>query len=155
MNILVQKEGQQIGPFSRETIQSMLDEGQLKHTDLAYYEGLSNWMPVAAVLVPRKAPPPYRKKDENTPAGRSQTIDPDAILKSRPAGNFENRRAWTNVDWLRPFHDLQRIGFATLFPARAALIDKPWNLVWVRWVLLFTFIPFVLNWLLIREAISS
>lgn len=40
--------------------------------------------------------------------------------------------------------EVKALPFATLFPVKAWLKDKPWDLVWVRWFMFFAFYPLVM-----------
>lgn len=46
MNILVGKNGTQMGPFSADQVRSMLQSGMLAGTDLAWHEGRPDWIPL-------------------------------------------------------------------------------------------------------------
>jgi len=49
MMIHISRDGEQFGPYSSEQVQEYLAAGQLLPTDLAWYEGASDWVPVTAV----------------------------------------------------------------------------------------------------------
>ena len=46
MNILVSKNGGQLGPFTREEVLARLQSGEVLTTDLGWYEGLPTWVPL-------------------------------------------------------------------------------------------------------------
>lgn len=49
MRILVNRGGQQLGPFSLEELRAALGRGQVSQQDLAWWEGAPAWAPVAQV----------------------------------------------------------------------------------------------------------
>ncbi len=59
MTYYITRAGQRYGPYSLEDLQAMSTKGQILPTDLAWSEGLSNWVPVSQVLgnIPFTAPP--------------------------------------------------------------------------------------------------
>jgi TM2 domain-containing membrane protein YozV len=50
MQLYITKGVQQIGPFSEEELRKQLDCGEAKYTDLAWHEGLSDWVTVVEIL---------------------------------------------------------------------------------------------------------
>jgi hypothetical protein len=58
MEIHILRDGKQIGPFSEETVQSLLKQGNILINDLAWSPGLPGWSPLHAVLYPAAQPPP-------------------------------------------------------------------------------------------------
>ena len=46
MSILVYRQEQQEGPYDLEQIENALREGNLSPTDLAWQEGLADWVPL-------------------------------------------------------------------------------------------------------------
>ena len=64
MQIYVLRNGQQAGPYTPEQVQSELASGSLQRSDLAWYEGAPDWLPLASipglnVAAPFPAPAPY------------------------------------------------------------------------------------------------
>ncbi len=49
MQIFINRDGQQFGPFTLEQVNDALAAGQLLATDLAFYEGLQQWVPLSQV----------------------------------------------------------------------------------------------------------
>ena len=49
MMIHISRDGDQFGPYSPEQVQEYLASGQLLPTDLAWYEGAADWVPVTQV----------------------------------------------------------------------------------------------------------
>src|SRR5688572_24094958 len=58
MEIHILRDGKQIGPFTEETVQSLLKQGNILINDLAWSPGLDGWSPLHAVLYPAAQPPP-------------------------------------------------------------------------------------------------
>ena len=56
MQIHIDRNGQQMGPYTWEEVQSYLAQGSLLPTDNAWYEGLEGWVPLSQ-LVPQQAEP--------------------------------------------------------------------------------------------------
>jgi hypothetical protein len=52
MDIYILRDGQETGPFSEETTQSLLKQGALVINDLAWQPGLPTWLPLIQVLYP-------------------------------------------------------------------------------------------------------
>ena len=55
MEIYIHRDGQQQGPYTLEQVNTFLAEGSLQATDLAFHEGLADWVPlsqVSGVVVP-------------------------------------------------------------------------------------------------------
>ena len=49
MDIYINRGGQQGGPYSLDKINECLKQGSLQSTDLAFHEGLSDWIPLSQV----------------------------------------------------------------------------------------------------------
>jgi len=49
MEIFISRSGQRHGPYSLEQVNAWLISGELNPTDLAWYEGASNWTPVGSL----------------------------------------------------------------------------------------------------------
>src|SRR4051794_34768940 len=84
MDIFLQLNDIKEGPFSPEQVKDRLDSGSIAKTSLAWHEGLSNWMPVMAVLTPRAKPPTF-----------SEPANP-ASAKSDPAVQINAQEAVSN-----------------------------------------------------------
>src|SRR5687768_12293000 len=50
MNILIYKDEQQLGPYSRDDIELHLNSGTFSLDDQAWMEGQSDWKPLAEIL---------------------------------------------------------------------------------------------------------
>src|SRR3954468_18354805 len=60
MQIYVGKNGQQLGPFTLDEVNSKLADGTFVGTDLAWFEGTAGWAPLSGVpgITIRPAPAP-------------------------------------------------------------------------------------------------
>lgn len=62
MQIFIQHQGQQCGPFSLDQVRSGLSDGTYQLSELAWYEGASGWLPLSTVPgiggTPPKIPDP-------------------------------------------------------------------------------------------------
>jgi len=130
---MLKKDGKESGPFSKEDVAGMLADGRISNTDLAFHEGLSNWLPVLAVITPRATPPPFKEKSESFESARVKPNETVAQIVSQTK----------SLDWKQ------------VFPYEAILQDKPWNLRWVRWMLWFTCTFVLINYLVAKEDLSS
>ncbi|MCX6887733.1 MAG: DUF4339 domain-containing protein [Verrucomicrobia bacterium] len=82
MEIFIKNGEKKDGPYSKEELQGLLNDGKLKKTTLVIHDGLSNWIPLAAVLTTRTVPPPHRSKSEMSPAGGTSPIPPVPQVKT-------------------------------------------------------------------------
>lgn len=73
MQIFVQKNGQQLGPYKLDQVNEYLAQGSLHATDPAWHDGLNNWCPlteIAGVADPNSPAPPAfdpARFDANSP----------------------------------------------------------------------------------------
>src|SRR3954469_9369316 len=59
MRILVNHDGQQLGPYSLDEVRAAVQAGSLNATDLAWVEGTPSWVALSSVInAPAGAPPP-------------------------------------------------------------------------------------------------
>ena len=82
MEIFIKNGEKKGGPYSKEELQGLVNEGKLSRTTLAIHDGLSNWIPLAAVLTTRTVPPPHRPEPEVSPAGGTGSIPLVPLVKS-------------------------------------------------------------------------
>jgi len=76
MQIFIAKDKQQTGPFSEEQVQAMVASGMVSHSDLAWHEGLSGWIPLNQVL---NVNPSARQPNQPPPiAGQMRTAPTSA-----------------------------------------------------------------------------
>jgi hypothetical protein len=58
VDFFIHKNGEQQGPYTREFLQQALQKGEFSPNDLAWYEGLADWIPLSRILLP---PPPKKE----------------------------------------------------------------------------------------------
>lgn len=76
MPILVYRNDQQEGPYEIEEIENALKEGQLSLTDLAWQDGLADWVPLGDLLAPQEILAPAAVVTaKSTADGISRAID--------------------------------------------------------------------------------
>jgi hypothetical protein len=76
MPILVYRNDQQEGPYEIEQIEKALQEGQLAATDLAWQEGLADWVPLGDIVTTEEAVAPAAVAAAKSAAnGISRAID--------------------------------------------------------------------------------
>ena len=83
MQIHISRDGQILGPYTLEDIRAYLTEGRILPSDLAWFDGASQWMPLTAVpgfVDPRPppnishpAPPPFPTKTSIPPVTQPST----------------------------------------------------------------------------------
>ncbi len=81
MNILVAKNGSQLGPFSETDIRAKLASGEFSPTDYAWHEGLTAWSPLSELVAnapasspapaPAASPQPYAPQPYGAPQGQN------------------------------------------------------------------------------------
>lgn len=84
MEIFVLRNGEQIGPFSEETVQSQLKRGGLLPTDKAWRKGLPEWVPLGEVMNPASSAPPPAPSASGVRSGsatKAPTSKQMALLK--------------------------------------------------------------------------
>lgn len=60
LQIFVQRDEQQHGPYSRRVAKAMLKDGTLSPDDLAWHEGMEDWQPLSSILQPAPESPWWR-----------------------------------------------------------------------------------------------
>ena len=89
MPILVYRNDQQEGPYEIEQIEKALQEGQLSSTDLAWQEGLADWVPLGDLVTPEEAMAPAAVAAAKSAAnGISRAIDQRADQLDSALGAF-------------------------------------------------------------------
>jgi GYF domain 2 len=79
--IFIFHDGQQFGPYSLEEVRAQVVSGGLQPTDLAWFDGAADWMPLNALpglVLPKRPPPP--------PPRRATPPPPPAPMPSSVAG---------------------------------------------------------------------
>ena len=67
MNWYYAKNGAQQGPVALEDMKSRIAMGEISPTDLAWREGMADWMPVSSIAELKVDPPPSRTEAEPSP----------------------------------------------------------------------------------------
>lgn len=82
MQFNISRDGQQYGPYGEEDTRTMLEQGQLLPSDLAWKEGMAGWQPLSQILLPRGeasstrvAPPPPAAKASGSVKGCVLSFD--------------------------------------------------------------------------------
>lgn len=91
MSIHIHHAGQQSGPHSLAEIQARLQAGTLLPTDLAWYEGLPSWIPVAqipGVTLPGTSAPPRIEAPPFAPAAAPVSSQAKALLIAGGVGSI-------------------------------------------------------------------
>ncbi|HVF72602.1 MAG TPA: RDD family protein [Chthoniobacterales bacterium] len=55
MQIIIAKDGEQLGPYDETQLKEMVEAGTIALTDLAWRDGLTDWIPVATIIAPLEA----------------------------------------------------------------------------------------------------
>lgn len=90
MEIYIDKNGAQTGPFSEDQVRAMLLAGTASPKDMTWYEGLPKWVPLAKLPGLSGVAPP------RVSATRTHLIDPQAPAVERPG--FLGRLAGFIID---------------------------------------------------------
>ena len=75
MAILVYRNDQQEGPYELDEIDRALREGKLSVTDLAWQEGLADWLPLGELVGLQEPVPPVVSAAKTASSGISRAID--------------------------------------------------------------------------------
>ena len=78
MEVFIQREGQQFGPYTVDEVNDFLESGELSPHDLAWFEGAPEWLPLVALEEGAGPAPGYEWADEDEYATVPET-DPHAI----------------------------------------------------------------------------
>jgi hypothetical protein len=84
MNIYILQNGEQAGPYTRDQLQQFLAAGQVQGTDLAWREGLAEWVPLSSIVPvlggkAKAAPAPAERPATSTPSAPS---DPIGVIRA-------------------------------------------------------------------------
>jgi GYF domain 2/TM2 domain len=102
--LTVVSNGQQYGPYGEDQIRSLLAQGQLLASDLAWAEGMANWRPLAQILLEQApiasrqlqaAPPVYGQMLGGNLKGRVLTFD--NITKQGYISGNDGVRYWFDL----------------------------------------------------------
>jgi hypothetical protein len=74
VNIYILQDGQQAGPYTRGELQQFLAAGQVQGTDLAWREGLGEWVPLASIVPVLAGKPAPAAVERPAPGAPTQPI---------------------------------------------------------------------------------
>lgn len=77
MPYLINRNGQQFGPYSADELKQYVAEGRVLSTDLAWEDGMPNWLPVSQIMAQQGMPVPVPGR---SPAPPSVAVKPDNYL---------------------------------------------------------------------------
>jgi hypothetical protein len=80
MNIFILTEGKETGPFSEEATQTLIEQGSVAATDLAWVSGMTDWAPLSEILPAWSG----SQMAAEPPAISSEGIENDAITGEKP-----------------------------------------------------------------------
>ena len=107
MDIYVARDGKELGPLPADYVKSQLNQGALSPTDMAWYEGLSEWIPLSSVPGMVAIPSPFRQATIAPIAPlTTHSIKKDKFTNSEIvaiAKNFNNLlriTTWSILAWL-------------------------------------------------------
>ena len=69
MQITINRDGENFGPYSLEEVRDLLANGTLKETDLAHTEGSENWTPVSTLPGLQSSGTPEAKSAQSKEGG--------------------------------------------------------------------------------------
>ncbi|WP_367873790.1 GYF domain-containing protein [Luteolibacter sp. Populi] len=78
MNWYYAKNGAQHGPVALEDMKSRVSMGEISPGDLAWREGMADWMPVSTIAELKVEPPPARSSDAGMPPQSPASYDAPA-----------------------------------------------------------------------------
>lgn len=94
MNWYYAKNGAQQGPISLEDMKSRIAMGEIGDSDLAWREGMSDWMPVGTIAELKPAPPaPAEDRGFAAPATSTPAYAPTSSPAQSPAATQEPYRS--------------------------------------------------------------
>jgi hypothetical protein len=90
MNWYYAKNGAQQGPVALEDMKSRIAMGEIAPTDLAWREGMADWMPVSSIAELKVEAPPARQEAEPAPGGPSYAPAPAPAATSAPVEPYRS-----------------------------------------------------------------
>ena len=86
MEIFIGRDGKQLGPFSLSHLQELIDQKRVKTSDMAWYEGLDDWVPLSSVPGLEVAEPKSANKNRRKAPGTRRTAGkPKRLLSQKSA----------------------------------------------------------------------
>ena len=70
MQVYINREGQQYGPFTKEQVDEALAQGSLMTSDLAWHKGATQWVPLVQLLATLSSPVPMTSAPDDNPASQ-------------------------------------------------------------------------------------
>ena len=85
MQVTINRDGQQMGPYTVEQINEYLAQGSLQPTDYAWHEGLPDWVRVAEIsgVGSEVAPPPFNPSKSNKESDKEKIESKEHPEKSK------------------------------------------------------------------------
>jgi hypothetical protein len=124
MDIFVLKDGQQRGPYGLDSLRVELVQGRYTSSDLAWHQGLAEWIPISDLLVRPIEDPP---KANGAPSDPPPNTTPEATSEPTEAGMLIRKDG--NVAKWTPKDILGELRKGELLPT-----DECWNPEWSQWV---------------------
>ena len=93
MNILIYKDDQQHGPYSREDVEEHLKSGAFTRDDPAWTDGQSDWKPLSEVLDGSAPPPPPRAAAAEAAAAPASQAAASSVPKTFTESLFDKAKA--------------------------------------------------------------
>ena len=125
----VMQRGSRLGPFPAETLQRMVDYGEVSPDDLVWCDGMADWVKARTVIKPSDYRPPESRRRERYDDRDDRYDDRrDDRYDDRRGGRYDDRepstdsyghalrRAWIGSDHLT---HVSRQPIATVLPVRA------------------------------------
>ena len=73
MNIIIARDNQTFGPYTRDQVEELVEQGELSSEDLASWEGIEEWCPLTELLVASLSQP--EKEDQTEETGGDDDFD--------------------------------------------------------------------------------
>tara|TARA_R110002096_G_scaffold42144_15_gene113786 strand:+ start:15759 stop:16457 length:699 start_codon:yes stop_codon:yes gene_type:complete len=84
MNILISRNNEQFGPYSVDEIEQHLQSGAIANDELAWREGLAEWMPLHTVLPPKVETPQAPVPKPQTPIATESGVAAATAFQHNP-----------------------------------------------------------------------
>ncbi|MDB6066286.1 MAG: hypothetical protein JWR26_2494 [Pedosphaera sp.] len=89
MDLYIQQQGRQLGPYSLSTVREMLRQGNFSSKDLIWHEGAPDWVTLSAFMAARNSSP----SDEPAPPPIPAQIHEDSMLRLEGIGGLDGMTA--------------------------------------------------------------
>ena len=84
MDIFILRDGEEIGPFGKETTQTLLSQGSVAENDLAWRPGMADWVPLSVI---------FNSWDEGSDASPEGANPPGALSPAADSANAQEEAA--------------------------------------------------------------